>query len=63
MLNEFIELFLGAYFNFVPADYVDRYFFASIICVIVIGLLLACVFGVVLLTIHHTFISSRKGMK
>ena len=63
MLNEFLELFLGAYFNFVPADYENRFFFASVITCIVLGLLLAAVLGVVLLTIHHTFIASRKGLK
>lgn len=63
MLNEFIELFLGAYFQFVPEDYELKYYFASIISVIVIALLLAAVFGVLLLTVHHTFIAARKGIK
>lgn len=63
MLIEFIELFLGAYFNFVPEDYPNRYFFGSIIVCIVIGLLLGAVLGIVLLTVHHTFIASRKGLR
>jgi len=63
MLNEFIELFLGAYYNFIPEDYANRYFFGSIIICVVLGLLLAAVLGVVLLTVHHTFIVSRKGLK
>lgn len=63
MLNDFIQLFLGAYFQFVPEDYELKYYFASIITVIVISMLLAAVFGVLLLTVHHTYISARKGIK
>lgn len=63
MLNDFIQLFLGAYYNFVPEDYELKFYFASVITVIVITLLLAAVFGVLLLTVHHTFITARKGLK
>ena len=63
MLNDFIQLFLGAYFNFVPDDYELKYYFASVLTVIVITLLLVAVFGVLLLTVHHTFIAARKGLK
>lgn len=63
MLNDFIELFLGAYYNFVDAEYANRDYFTSIICVIVIAILLAGVMGAVLLTIHHTFIASRGAFR
>lgn len=33
MLIEFIEMFLGAYYNFIPDDYALRDYFTSIIVV------------------------------
>ena len=63
MLNDFVELFLGAYYNFISDDYELREYFASVLTVGVLLLLLAAVLGVVLLTVHHTYIAARKGIK
>lgn len=43
MLNEFLEIFLGAYSAFVSDSYVHYVFFQSCIAVGVLLLLLACV--------------------
>ncbi len=43
MLNEFLEIFLGAYAAYVPEDYIHYIFFQSCLSVGVLLLLLACV--------------------
>lgn len=35
MLNEFFELFAGAYNEFVPADYVNRDYFLCVLFIVV----------------------------
>lgn len=48
MLIEFIEMFLGAYYNFIPDDYPLRDYFTSII--VVLALAVASV-GAILVTV------------
>lgn len=46
MLIEFIEMFLGAYYYFIPEDYAQRDYFTSIIVVVAeIG----AIFGAILI--------------
>lgn len=44
MLNDFVELFLGAYYNFFPETYVHRQFFGSVLVVGVLLVLLGSAF-------------------
>lgn len=44
MMNELFELFAGAYNSVVPAEYVHRLFFISVICCIVTFCILAGAF-------------------
>lgn len=47
MLIEFIELFLGAYYYFIPDDYIDRDWFTSII---VVSAEVGAIVGAILIT-------------
>lgn len=59
MLNDYLEIFLGAYHNFVPEDYALRTYFDSIITVGVLLITVAGVFGVLLLAVSHTLKAAR----
>lgn len=63
MLNDFIELFLGAYYNFIGEEYVNRDYFASIICVVVIACACAGCFGLILVITSNVFKAIRGALK
>ena len=46
MLNEFIELFVGAYNLLVPADYPDHDFFMCIMIIVIFGVVVLGCFAV-----------------
>lgn len=55
MLNELLEIFLGMYYEFIPADYTNRDYFTSIIAVVVTGVMLVGSFAVIIAVIKGTF--------
>ena len=57
MINEYLQMLLGAYHEFVPDTYVDREYFDSIICVMgLAGLILT---GIVIMgVVSHTMYKS-----
>lgn len=60
MLIEFIELFLGAYYNFIPDDYAMRDYFTSVIVVMAeAGAIIGSII-VVSVSIHAMFKVFRK---
>ena len=63
MLNDFLDLFLGACYNYISPDYPNREYFACILCIVVLGILCAAVFGLVLILVHGTFKAIRGALK
>lgn len=55
MLNELMGIFLGMYYQFIPADYADRDLFTSIIAVVVTVCMLLGSFAVLVEVIKGTF--------
>lgn len=60
MLNEFIEMFLGAYYNFVPEDYAMRDYFTSIIVVMAEGGAISGAIITVSVSLHAMFKVFKK---
>lgn len=63
MLNEFLELFLGAFYNFIPEDYANRLYFASILSVVLLCLVCAAVLGLALIVVNGAFKALRGAFK
>lgn len=55
MLNDLLEIFLGMYYAFIPADYANRDYFTSIIAVVVTAVMLVGSFAVIIAVIKGTF--------
>lgn len=57
MINEYLQMLLGAYHEFVPETYANREYFDSIICLIGLGGLILT--GIVIMgVISHTMYKS-----
>lgn len=63
MLNEFLEMFLGAFSEFIPADYTNYYFFMSILAVGVLLILLLCVCTTVVVLVKGMLTIAFRGFK
>lgn len=55
MLNELLDIFLGMYYEYIPADYPNRDYFTSIIAVVVTAVMLVGSFAVIIAVIKGTF--------
>lgn len=63
MLNDFLDLFLGAFYNYISPDYASREYFAAILCIVVLGILCAACMGLVLILVNGTFKAIRGAFK
>lgn len=62
MLNELIDIFLGMYYAYVPADFPLRDYFASVIAVVITGLMICGSFIFLIAVVCETFKTIRGAM-
>lgn len=63
MINDYIQMLLGAYHEFINPEYTQIEYFDSIICVMGLGALLVGGFGLMLVTALSLYKGLFKGVK